>query len=164
MGRMSEETPSDVLGALPHSRPHRRSDKRGARPAANVAEPQAAAAKPKAPAAPKPKPTAAAEPKAAKPKPKVTAAKPATRTKAGAAPKASAAIKTGQRPRLQQPAQPQGTPSRSPVKRPAPKRAGTSERHDILGTAVQAAAELAEIGLTAGARAIRHAVSRLPRP
>ncbi len=29
---------------------------------------------------------------------------------------------------------------------------------------MQAAAELAEIGLQAGARALRHAVSRLPRP
>jgi hypothetical protein len=35
---------------------------------------------------------------------------------------------------------------------------------DILGTAVQAAAELAEIGLSVSARAIRGAVSRLPRP
>jgi hypothetical protein len=33
-----------------------------------------------------------------------------------------------------------------------------------LETAVQAAAELAEIGLHAGARALRRAVSRLPRP
>jgi hypothetical protein len=35
---------------------------------------------------------------------------------------------------------------------------------DILGTAVQAAAELAEIGLSASARALRGAISRLPRP
>jgi hypothetical protein len=34
----------------------------------------------------------------------------------------------------------------------------------VLETAVQAAAELAEIGLHAGARALRRAVSRLPRP
>ena len=33
-----------------------------------------------------------------------------------------------------------------------------------LGTAVQAAAELAEIGLMASARALRSALSRLPRP
>ncbi|MFL5862423.1 MAG: hypothetical protein ACJ780_16900 [Solirubrobacteraceae bacterium] len=33
-----------------------------------------------------------------------------------------------------------------------------------LETAVQAAAELAEIGLHAGARALRHAITRLPRP
>jgi hypothetical protein len=33
-----------------------------------------------------------------------------------------------------------------------------------MGTAVQAAAELAEIGLQAGTRALRRALSRLPRP
>jgi hypothetical protein len=33
-----------------------------------------------------------------------------------------------------------------------------------LGTAVQAAGELAEIGLKASARALRGALSRLPRP
>ena len=35
---------------------------------------------------------------------------------------------------------------------------------ELLTTVVQATAELAEIGLTAGARALRIAVSRLPRP
>jgi hypothetical protein len=34
----------------------------------------------------------------------------------------------------------------------------------VLGTAVHAAAELAEIGLSAGARALRNAVGRLPKP
>jgi hypothetical protein len=34
----------------------------------------------------------------------------------------------------------------------------------ILGTAVRATAELAEIGLMVGARALRGALSRLPRP
>jgi hypothetical protein len=34
----------------------------------------------------------------------------------------------------------------------------------VLGTAVQAAAELAEIGLSVSARALRGALSRLPRP
>jgi hypothetical protein len=33
-----------------------------------------------------------------------------------------------------------------------------------VGTAVQAAAELAEIGLSMSARALRRALSRLPRP
>jgi len=35
---------------------------------------------------------------------------------------------------------------------------------DILGIAAQAAAELAEIGLSVSARVLRNAVSRLPRP
>ena len=49
-------------------------------------------------------------------------------------------------------------PPRKPKHLPKPARA------DVIGTAVQAAAELAEIGLSAGARALRGAVSRLPRP
>jgi hypothetical protein len=62
--------------------------------------------------------------------------------------------------RLQQPAQPAGAP-------PAPPRAAEPERttgRDILGIAAQAAGELAEIGLSVSARALRNAVSRLPRP
>jgi hypothetical protein len=35
---------------------------------------------------------------------------------------------------------------------------------DIIGTTIQAAAELAEIGLTVTARALRNAVARLPKP
>jgi hypothetical protein len=45
-------------------------------------------------------------------------------------------------------------------RRPHPE---TPSGPDILDTAVQAAAELAEIGLTVSARAIRRAVARLPR-
>jgi hypothetical protein len=61
--------------------------------------------------------------------------------------------------RLRQPAQPAGTP-------PSPPSRGTvpTTGADILGTAVHAAAELAEIGLSASARALRNAVARLPRP
>jgi len=49
------------------------------------------------------------------------------------------------------------------MRAPAPPRP-EPEPHGPLETAVQAAAELAEIGLHAGARALRRAVSRLPRP
>jgi hypothetical protein len=59
--------------------------------------------------------------------------------------------------RLRQPAQPGGTPTAH--RKPVP-----STGADVLGTAVQAAAELAEIGLSVSARALRRAVSRLPRP
>jgi hypothetical protein len=50
----------------------------------------------------------------------------------------------------------------TPKAPPAPVSADPS--HGVLETAVQAAAELAEIGLHASARALRGAVSRLPRP
>jgi hypothetical protein len=61
--------------------------------------------------------------------------------------------------RLRQPAQPPGVPPTSDAPRPEEP---ASRR--LLGTAAQAAAELAEIGLTASARALRNAVARLPRP
>ncbi len=58
-------------------------------------------------------------------------------------------------------------PKPVPAGRVAAQKAAQPEprgRTDVLGTAVQAAAELAEIGLSATARAIRGAVARLPRP
>ncbi|HVR05189.1 MAG TPA: hypothetical protein VMS02_04050, partial [Solirubrobacteraceae bacterium] len=67
--------------------------------------------------------------------------------------------KQGSEP-IRQPAQPDGTPSQPRANRiPVPPSGA-----EILGTAVHAAAELAEIGLTAGARALRSAIARLPRP
>ncbi len=63
--------------------------------------------------------------------------------------------------RLRQPSQPAGVPPTSPREsRPDDQTTG----RDILGIAAQAAAELAEIGLSASARALRNAVGRLPRP
>jgi len=74
---------------------------------------------------------------------------------------ATATRATPRRPeRLRQPAQPAGVP-------PTPPRPGQPEEttgRDILGIAAQAAAELAEIGLSVSARALRNAVGRLPRP
>jgi hypothetical protein len=118
---MSDKTQPTVLGSLPRTRPHRRSDKR-----ASLAVPPAAEA------TPAPKPQAAPKPRAAKRKP--TAARPA--------PKRAPAAK------------------RPPVAPPAPP----AESPGALETAVQAAAELAEIGLQASARALRRTLSRLPRP
>jgi hypothetical protein len=67
--------------------------------------------------------------------------------------------------RLRQPAQPDGAPDMPRASEPArPRSFSSASGAEILGTAVQAAAELAEIGLSAGARALRNAVSRLPRP
>jgi hypothetical protein len=57
-------------------------------------------------------------------------------------------------------------PTPAPASAPAPgegEQCGTGAT-ELLTTVVQAAAELAEIGLMAGARALRIAVSRLPRP
>jgi hypothetical protein len=152
---MSDDRHSEILGALPRTRPHRRSDKRGARPD----EPGASAPAPNAStkatvkhpgreAKPTPKPDHTPRP-GAPVAPEATAA-PEPAATASAKPRA---------PRLRQPAQPAGTPSAPAGRRPAP-----ASRTEILGTAIQAAAELGEIGLSAGARAIRSAVSKLPRP
>jgi hypothetical protein len=195
---MSDDRPSDVLGSLPRTRPHRRSEKRGARPAVDapaatdapeLTEARASRVAPAAsagPAAPKAKPARSAKPK---PKPKT---KPKTK------PKPAGTAATGsKRQALEQPPQPAGAPSKAsagaqrkpggagrrrpatvsptkaaaPARRPPATRPGAESQRgsrpggaDLLGTAVQAAAELAEIGLSVGARAVRRAVSRLPRP
>ena len=125
---------SDVLSALPHRRPHRRSDKRAARPA--VAKTADPGSQP-----------AAATSRA---KPKATSTEPATKPTPATRPAPK---------RLRQPAQPAGAPP-SPRSRASVPSTGA----DVIGTAVHAAAELAEIGLTAGARALRNAVARLPKP
>ena len=90
------QRPTEVLGALPHRRPNRRSAKREA-------------------SAPPPD--------------------------AGRAPGEATA----------NPAPPSSAP-------------GSPRGREIVGTMVQAAAELAEIGLSVSARAIKEAVARLPRP
>lgn len=95
------QRPTEVLAALPHRRPNRRSQKRAA--AAPEGERVSGEAAPALP-------TESAEPP-------------------GTAPA---------------PASPRGK--------------------EIVGTMVQAAAELAEIGLSVSGRAIKEAVARLPRP
>lgn len=143
---MSDKSHDSVLGSLPHSRPHRRSEKRAARAQVDATIPQSpeppAAAKPKSTkaqatkaAAAKATKTAAAKPKAAAPKPKATATKSTP---------AATATPEQREHACQPPSLPNGT--------------------ELVSTAVKAAAELAEIGLTLGARALRIALSRLPRP
>jgi hypothetical protein len=136
---MSDERPNDLLSALPRTRPHRRSQKRGAKPQAAVAEAKPAAAKPK--------------PAAAKPK-----AKPAS---AGARATTRKSSRRSGDTRMRQPAQPRGIPSarRAPKRKPAPTTGA-----ELVGTAVQAVGELAEIGVAVGTRALRNALGRLPRP
>jgi hypothetical protein len=147
---VSEQRPSDVLGALPRRRPHRRSAKRGAAP-------EAANGNGTRPTATKAAPTAT---KAASRARKRAAAKPAPPATKPARPQAPSGA-TARRPqRLRQPAQPAGVPPSSPG-RPAEDQ---PRGRYVLGTAAQAAAELAEIGLSVSARALRRVVDRLPRP
>ena len=125
----------DVFGSLPNARPRRRSAKRD--PAGGKAK-----AAPSAPAGAK---TAAAKPKA-KPRPRTT-------TKASAAPKPRATAGA--------------TASKIPpagYATPRPDDDGVPRGAALVTTAVQAAGELAHIGLAAGGRALKSALERLPRP
>ena len=162
---MSDQPKPGVIGSLPRSRPHRRSDKRPAPATAATSEPavpvtapttQSRAAKPK-------RKPAAAKPTAAAAKPRATSARPKAAPSPRVAPSPRAAPSPHVAPNPQAAPSPQVAPSPSATSAPkAPAEAPPSP--GPLETAVQAAAELTEIGLHAGARALRRAVSRLPRP
>jgi hypothetical protein len=164
----------DVFGSLPNTRLQRRSARRDragakAKPAASAAA-QAEATKP--PAAAKAKPAAGAEPaaEAAAQAKSAAGVKPAARAKAAASAKPAAPRKAAAPPRP------------APRKAAAPPRPGSSQippagyatprgdHHgvphgaELVTTAVQAAGELAHIGLAAGGRALKSALGRLPRP
>ncbi|HUB03981.1 MAG TPA: hypothetical protein VMA76_02875 [Solirubrobacteraceae bacterium] len=137
---MSDERPSDVLGALPRRRPHRRSEKRASpAPAGRSGSSPPPAKRGSAARARGARPVDGKRDAPATPTPRVTPRRP---------------------DRLRQPAQPPGVPPTPP----RPGRPDQTTSRDILGIAAQAAAELAEIGLSVSARALRNAVARLPRP
>jgi outer membrane biosynthesis protein TonB len=159
----------DVFGSLPSSRPQRRSAKRDsgtrARTTAGPAQAKTTKAKPKTAAKAKAKPKAAASTRA---KPKATAKpKTAAKPKATAKPKGTAKPKTAAKPKPRARAKPQAAPrSTVPPAGYATPRADEvpSGRGDLIGTAMQAAGELTQIGLAAGSRALSSALKRLPRP
>jgi hypothetical protein len=139
---MAERDPSpngterDVLGSLPRTRPARRSAKRGAPAGAATPAPlQAASTRPRAPRAPK-------------------AARPAGRAAARTQSQRRSAPSSVSPP---VPAAGYATPG-------APSGDGERRHPGLLGTAVQAAGEVAQLGFTVGAQALRGALGRLPRP
>jgi hypothetical protein len=183
----------EVLTSLPRSRPVRRSAKRGDRPASGAAVTTpatgTAAKRPKpsrAAAAKAPDPAAGKAPKASAGK--------APKAYAGKAPKASAAkpAKAARTPKAKRPAaakpssaaapSPPATEATAPPERPhvAPRRkippagyaAPTSRADDppgsagaeLISTTIQAAVELAQIGLTVGRQTLRSMLDRLPKP
>jgi hypothetical protein len=146
----------DVFGSLPNTRPQRRSARRDR--AGEKAKPAASAqAKAGAGAAAKPRPAAKAKPAAqAKPRP-AARAEPAARAQRAAAAKPAAAKS----------APPRTTASQIPPAGYATPHAdddGVPRGTELVTTAVQAAGELAQIGLAAGGRALKSALGRLPRP
>jgi len=95
-----------------------------------------------------PKPTATAKPKAA--------AKPMARAKSTSGANKPRAVRSGS-PALKA-AKSKSAPRKPPPPATPPK--GT----ELVTTAVQAAGELAQIGLSLGARVAKRAVRRLPKP
>jgi hypothetical protein len=150
-----QDSDREVLTSLPRSRPVRRSAKRGARPGAP------AAARPKAPSAadapqgrrPAAKPRATAQPKttarATRPASRATAAGAEAQTTAG---KAHSTRSTTPRRTIP----PAGYASASQSER--------SASADLVGTAVQAAGELAQIGFAIGRQTLQSMIDRLPKP
>jgi hypothetical protein len=147
----------DVFGSLPNTRPQRRSarrDRTGARaqPAASGPASAGAAATEK----PAPRASAAAPAKPA------ARAKPAGRAKPAAPASGAAAAKPAA-----EAAPPRATTSKIPPAGYATPRSdddGVPHGAELVTTAVQAAGELAQIGLAAGGRALKSALGRLPRP
>jgi hypothetical protein len=126
----------DVLSSLPRSRPTRRSAKRdGGKTKATKA-----------------KPTQRATPDARRPTPKAQAAKP----KPQAPPKPKQKVSGATRPSAA--TRRAREESVKPPPRPAPPE------RDVVGTALEAAGELARIGLTVGTQIVREATRRIPRP
>jgi hypothetical protein len=150
MDAMTDRQDSDreVLTSLPRSRPVRRSAKRGARPdAASAAEPAATSA------------TAGAR----KPQLKATAngAAKAT-TRAPRPPRMAAAGQGGaaKAPRPRRTIPPAGYAA--PMSHAEDDHRSASA--DLIGTAVQAAGELAQIGLAVGRQTLQSMIDRLPKP
>lgn len=160
--RMSDKRSPGVLGGLPRTRPHRRSDKRAARPEPGARPEtdsrQVPATRP-APTAPIAVATTARSRRTAATQPaKARATQP---VKARAARPAEASATQPAQPRATRPRAAQPSPAAPSAPHPPAPEPGPPTP---LGTAVQAAAELAEIGVTVSVRALRGALSRLPRP
>jgi outer membrane biosynthesis protein TonB len=138
-----DEQGDGVLANLPSTRPSRLS-RRGAR----ASESAPAAPEPKAPAKPrsKPKPKAKAAAKPAAPK----AAKPQP-------------VPDAPKPRAVRPATPK---LKEPVEKAAEQREPDSHRPsgtELVSTVVQAAGELAQVGVTVGGQILKRAIDRLPK-
>jgi hypothetical protein len=157
-----QDSDREVLTSLPRSRPVRRSAKRGERP-----DPQNGAnASPRRAAATKPRGAKATTAGAAK----TTATRAAKTTTAGAKAPAARAAKPKPRAARTTAERPRGAPPRkvppagyaTPTARPHdPASSGTAE---LISTTIQAAGELAQIGMTVARQTLQSMVDRLPKP
>lgn len=142
-----------MLTSLPRTRPVRRSAKRGDRADVKTGT-----------ASPQSRHAAATKPKAAK----STAKAKATTTARATTAKAKPATSTAAKPKAAAP--PSAAPRRKvpPAGYAAPTsrgdEGGGAGTADMLSTTIQAAAELAQIGLTVGRQTLRSMIDRLPKP
>ncbi|HYH89393.1 MAG TPA: hypothetical protein VEX67_09175 [Solirubrobacteraceae bacterium] len=158
---MSEKTDDQsVLGSLPATRSTRIGGERGERP--TRAKPKTANGK----ASAKPKKTAAKARAAAKPK---TAAKPRAVAAPKAAPKAAATAK----PAPSAAAKPRPVRAGAPSLAESTRRARAAEPErgssppsgtELVTTAIQAAGELAQIGLAVGGQVLKRTIGKIPKP
>jgi hypothetical protein len=147
---MSEKTEDPgVLGSLPATRPTRFGGERGAR----GAKPKAANGK-----------TTPAKPKATPSRPRAAAPAP-TRPRAGAA-DAAPSPTPPRRPRPVRAGAPtlQESTERARTQEPRESGARPPSGTELVTTAIQAAGELAQIGLTVGGQVLKRAASRLRKP
>ena len=134
-----------VLGNLPTTRTTRVGGKRAK---------ARTAAKPKSRAAAKPRPKAAAKPKAA-----AAPRAAATPAREPARPHRPRPVRAGAPALAESTERARSEPS-APRERPSSPPTGT----ELVTTAIQAAGELAQIGLTVGGQVLKRAVNRLPKP
>jgi hypothetical protein len=127
-----------VLGNLPATRANRFGGERSS-----------AAAKPKPATRAKPKPKAAAKPKAETPRPRPTTA----------APNGPRPVRAGA-PALKESTDRARADTSEPLEHGATPPSGT----ELVTTAIQAAGELAQIGLTVGGQVLKRTLRKLPKP
>ena len=156
-----QDSDREVLTSLPRSRPVRRSAKRG-----DLPDPQNGAQVNPRRAAAKPRSAKATTAGAAK----TTAARPARATAGGAKPSAARGAKPKSRGARTTAERPRVAPTRkvppagyaAPTSRPQdPASSGTAE---LISTTIQAAGELAQIGMTVARQTLQSMVDRLPKP
>jgi hypothetical protein len=119
------------------SLPRSRPTRRSAKRDGGKNAPAKRAAKPK---------TQSPKPNAQRPTPKTEAAQPKPKQRVSGATRPSAATRRAREESVK------------PPPRPAPPE------RDVVGTALEAAGELARIGLTVGTQIVREATRRIPRP
>lgn len=161
------EDEREVLTSLPRSRPTRRSSKRGESPGGPAPERAAQQAKPST-TTPRARPQTKARPKSP---PASARTKPATSSARAERPKRKPAEQPSpeQPPRSEATARPRVAPERKvpPAGYAAPEggdHEGSPGPTEIVTTAIQAVAELAQIGISVGRQVLQSAFERLPKP